>query len=195
MTDSQTSTSPDGSRRQANEFPSPAGSSRTDQGSAIKNLPVLLRGAEGNLEWKEGEFDKNCAGVASIAVAAINGLNLIVKSGGKPNERDFNLLKELVDFIPQETMDSFLQGFTGSVPPQSGGLLPVKQRTRPPPVQRLLSPNAPADNDGGVPVNALPDVSNKNTNTSSGESTSTSEFSASSENPPSQAHHESPDSF
>ncbi|KAK0763872.1 hypothetical protein N5P37_003262 [Trichoderma harzianum] len=194
MTDSQASTSPDGSRRQANEFPSPAGSSRPDQGSATKNLPVLLQEAEGNLEWKEGEFDKNAAGVASIAVAAIDGLNLLVKSGGKLNERDFNLIKELVDYIPQETIDSFFQELTGSVPPQSGGLLPVKQRTRPPPVQRLLSPNAPADNDGGVPVNALPDVSNKNTNASS-QITSTSEFSASSENPPSQAHHESPDSF
>ncbi|KAK4077427.1 uncharacterized protein Triagg1_3759 [Trichoderma aggressivum f. europaeum] len=76
-----------------------------------KNVPYLLQGAEGNLTWKDGETMENAAGAASIGFATISALNCIVKNEGNVTDRDLGLIKELVNFIQPDTMNSFRKGF------------------------------------------------------------------------------------
>lgn len=68
MRDSQEAITPSGNRRQAlNQSPRLAASSQRQRRiAAIKNVPYMLQGAEGNLHWKDGEFAENAVGSASI---------------------------------------------------------------------------------------------------------------------------------
>ncbi|KAJ4865174.1 hypothetical protein T069G_01704 [Trichoderma breve] len=78
--------------------------------SPSQNVPYLLQGAEGNLTWNDGEITENAAGAAAIGFAAINALDCIAKNEGKVTDRDLGLIKELVNFIQPDTMNSLLEG-------------------------------------------------------------------------------------
>lgn len=115
------------------------------------NVPYLLQGAEGNLTWNDGEITENAAGAAAIGFAAINALDCIAKNEGKVTDRDLGLIKELVNFIQPDTMNSFRKGFREllqqATPPGglSNSFLPKDEGTRSQPVKHGLFPKVEAE--------------------------------------------------
>ncbi|KAL6790504.1 hypothetical protein J3E68DRAFT_429138 [Trichoderma sp. SZMC 28012] len=119
--------------------------------SPSQNVPYLLQGAEGNMIWEDGQTIENATGAAAIGFAAINALDCIAKNEGKVTDRDLGLIKELVNFIQPDTMNSFRKGFREllqqATPPGglSNSFLPKDEGTRSQPVKHGLFPKVEAE--------------------------------------------------
>ncbi|OPB38618.1 hypothetical protein A0O28_0017240 [Trichoderma guizhouense] len=71
--------------------------------------PNLLKGAQGNIVWKEGEVTQNSVGMTNVAKAAVSILRHLVNTEGALDEEDFQQIKEFVDFIDDDDMEKHLQ--------------------------------------------------------------------------------------
>ncbi|KAL6797634.1 hypothetical protein GGI42DRAFT_355671 [Trichoderma sp. SZMC 28013] len=76
------------------------------------DYPSLLRGAQGNIIWKEGETAENAVGVANIATAAINILRHLINAEGALVEEDFQRVKEFVNFVNEDDLKRHVQELT-----------------------------------------------------------------------------------
>ncbi|QYS93247.1 hypothetical protein H0G86_000632 [Trichoderma simmonsii] len=71
--------------------------------------PNLLKGAQGNIVWKEGEVIQNSVEMTNVAKAAVNILRHLVNAEGALDEEDFQQIKEFVDFINDDAIEKHLQ--------------------------------------------------------------------------------------
>ncbi|KAM6481513.1 hypothetical protein HDV62DRAFT_398225 [Trichoderma sp. SZMC 28011] len=71
--------------------------------------PNLLKGAQGNIVWKESEVTQNSVGMTNVAKAAVRILRHLVNAEGALDEEDFQQIKEFVDFIDDDDMEKHLQ--------------------------------------------------------------------------------------
>ncbi|KAL6836142.1 hypothetical protein J3E69DRAFT_320602 [Trichoderma sp. SZMC 28015] len=79
------------------------------------DYPSLLKGAQGNIVWKEGEVTQNSVGMTNVAKAAVRILRHLVNAEGALDEEDFQQIKEFVDFIDDDNIEKHLQEL---LPPQ-----------------------------------------------------------------------------
>lgn len=107
--DSQKAITPSSNRRQAmNEPLKPAGSPQHQRRLATtENVPYMLQGEEGNLQWKDGGFAENAVGSASIAATTLVMFRHIVQNNGTITEGNLQTIQELVAFIPESKNDAF----------------------------------------------------------------------------------------
>lgn len=116
------------SRDQGRQTGRPLGTGTTGQESpqppqanveVDESRPVSLKGAPGNVLWKDNDMDGNVAGIASVAYAAVAMLEEIMS--GQATEADFDEAIEMVDYLGGvEEMNKFrakVQRHVGLLPP------------------------------------------------------------------------------
>ncbi|KAL6797633.1 hypothetical protein GGI42DRAFT_355670 [Trichoderma sp. SZMC 28013] len=117
--------------------------------ATTKNVPYMLHGAEENLHWKDGEFAENAVGSASINIVTINMLRHIAQNNGVVTDGSLRMIQELVDFLPQNSINTFQNEFrklvAEAIPSNyfHNPFLPEEEAAQQP-VQRILFPSMPS---------------------------------------------------
>ncbi|KAM0454507.1 hypothetical protein ACHAO4_004310 [Trichoderma viride] len=103
-------------RNRTTEFQTPGSTSGSP--ITVRDLPLVLQGAPGNLRFVPGEDQKNAFRAASLAHMAITMLQGIVNKPNGLTADDMAGIKAMLNYVGEEDVEKFVKDFQADLTPQ-----------------------------------------------------------------------------
>lgn len=98
------------------EFQTPGSTLRSP--IVIRDIPLVLQNAPGNLRFIPGEVPQNGLGAASIASVALTMLRAMKYNSEEITADDMADIEAVLDYFGEEDMEEFVKGFQTDLAPQ-----------------------------------------------------------------------------